>query len=112
MEEMRWDLSELVKSTETGSVTAELDRAVADAERFAKEYRGRIATLGPEGIKGMLERYDAMQDEHEGVTMYCALSFAADTADPISNQLYSAMSPPAPRWARAWRSWTWSWASS
>jgi len=91
MEEMRWDLSELVRSTETGSVTAELDRAVADAERFASGYRGRIATLGPEGIKGMLESYDAMQDEHEGVTMYCALSFAANTADPTANQLYSAM---------------------
>jgi oligoendopeptidase F len=91
MDEMRWDLTELVRSVEPSDIVKELESAVEEADRFSDLYRGRINGMDAKALKGMLERNDAMALEHEGVMMYCHLLFSANTADPVANQLYSAM---------------------
>ncbi len=91
MEEMRWDLTELVRSVEPSDIVKELESAVEEAKGFSESYRGRIDGMDAKALKGMLARNDAMALEHEGVMMYCHLLFSANTADPMANQLYSAM---------------------
>ena len=86
----RWNLSELVGSTDPQRLKAELNAMVEDSLQFAYSYRGRIGDLDATGLREMLERKDELALRYEGAEEYCSLLFAADMTDPISNSLNSA----------------------
>lgn len=92
MADMKWDLSQIVESTDPEWVKAQLVAMVEDSVRFAERYRGRIGTCSPQQLREMLEAKDDLSLRYEGVAMYCSLSFAADQGDPVANTLYNAYS--------------------
>ena len=79
---VRWDLSDLYTGPDDPEIDRDLDAAMEDAQRFAEEYRGRIAELSPEALASAV---DALEKIHERATAAAAFSqliFAADTATP------------------------------
>jgi hypothetical protein len=61
MNDVKWDLSQLVKSTEQSEIVKELDALVEEAGKRAEEYRGKIKTLDAEGLKALFEERERMQ---------------------------------------------------
>jgi len=89
-EAMRWDLSQLVQSTEPDWITKRLEEAVQQAGRWRERYQGKIMSLDPKGVLSLLEEKDKFGLEIEGVLSYCALRYSADTTDVVSQQLHNA----------------------
>jgi oligoendopeptidase F len=90
-EEMRWDLSQLVESTETASIQKQLDGMVTEADGLRDRFYGKIGGLDDEGLLGLLEQMDEFYLKHEGVTMYCRLLYSADSTSDVAKQLNSAV---------------------
>ena len=86
-DEMVWDLTQLVTSTDVLSIRQELESMVSEAERMRKEYRGRLESLDAGGLLGFLEMKDAYALKFEGVGKYCRLMYSADTTDGVAKQL-------------------------
>jgi oligoendopeptidase F len=90
VDEMVWDLSQLVDSTDPASIQKRLDLMAAGAEKIRDLYYGRIGGLDAEGLLKLLELKDAFTLEYEGVTMYCRLMYSADSTDDVAKQLSDA----------------------
>ncbi len=79
MNEQRWNLTALYASEEDPRWLADLERALADAESFRREFRGRIAD-GDAGLLALaLGRYAALQKTLLRPQAYAQLLFAADS---------------------------------
>ncbi len=88
---MRWDIAQLVESTDPAWVTGKLDGMVAEAQRASDRYKGKIKELDARGLLELLEYKDRISLEYEGVTTYCSLRYSADSTDATSKQLYEAL---------------------
>ena len=79
-----WDLSDLYGSIDDPRIERDLKRALADARRFEKRYRGRInvRSLKPATLRLALEELESLQERLGRVSSYAHLLFAADTSDP------------------------------
>ncbi|HIH87757.1 TPA: M3 family oligoendopeptidase, partial [Candidatus Bathyarchaeota archaeon] len=90
-EQMRWDLAQLVDSTEPERIEAKLDEMVDEANKFAAKYREKIGGLDSSGLLKLLEARDAFTLRYEGVTEYCGLRYSADSTDAVSKRLNEAV---------------------
>lgn len=90
-EAMRWDLAQLVESTEPEWIEARLEEMVGEANRLAERYRGKITGLDAAGLLALLEARDAFTLRYEGAMEYCGLRYSANSVDPISKRLYEAV---------------------
>ena len=88
MEETRWDLSQLVYNCDPYALKLQMRSMVKDAAALADKYRGKVVAMSPEDIRGMLQAKDDLFLTYEGPMLYCALSFYADSTDPVANELY------------------------
>jgi oligoendopeptidase F len=79
VEEMQWDLAQLVKSDDPDRIEKELDAAVALVQEFQEKYAGKIANLDAEGVLGFLEEDDDIELKIEGAIMYSQLLYQADS---------------------------------
>ncbi len=86
-EEMVWDLSQLVESTDSARIQNQLEHMVAEAEEFRKKYRGNIRGFEAKNLLGMIEANDALSLKFEGVLKFCFLKYYADSTDTIAKQL-------------------------
>jgi oligoendopeptidase F len=82
-----WNLTDLYEGSDSPRLTADLSKATADAERFAQEYRGRLAALaqGAEAAAKLgdaLNQYEALQDLLGRLMSYAGLLYSGDTTDP------------------------------
>jgi len=91
MNEMQWDLSHLVESTDPDHIVKRLEEMVAEASAMNERYRGRIKDLDAKGLFDLLEARDDLSLEYEGAAMYCKLLYSADSTDPVAQQLNDAM---------------------
>jgi len=89
-DEMVWDLSQLVDSTNPASIQKKLESMVAEAEKVRDKYHGKIGSLDARGLLELLEVKDVYILEFEGVTMYCRLMYSADSTDDVAKQLNDA----------------------
>lgn len=89
-DELVWDLSQLVESTDLDSVEDKLDSMVTKAEEVRRKYHGKIGSLDAEGVLELLEMKDAFTLEFEGVVKYCRLMYSADSTDDVAKQLNDA----------------------
>jgi oligoendopeptidase F len=90
-DEMIWDLSQLVESTDPASIQKKLESMVAEAEKIRKQYHGKIGGLDVKGVLELLEMKDAYILKFEGVTMYCHLMYSADSTGDVAKQLNDAV---------------------
>jgi oligoendopeptidase F len=89
-QEMIWDLSQLVGSTDSASIKKKLEEMVAEAEKVRNDYRGKIGVLDAKGVSELLESKDALTLKNEGAVKYCFLMYAANSTDETAKQLNDA----------------------
>ena len=89
-DEMIWDLSQLVESTNPTSIQKKLESMVGEAERARDTYHSKIEGLDAKGLLELLEMKDAYTLRFEGVTRYCRLMYSADSTDDVAKQLNDA----------------------
>ena len=65
---------------------ADLKRAAADAESFAKDYEGKVAGLDGKALGGAVARFEALNDLMGRIGSYAQLYYAQDMADPERGQ--------------------------
>lgn len=80
-----WDLSDLFRGHDDPAIQESLTQAAADAEAFARAYRGTINVPGgpdAEHLREGLEWLERLQDTLARPAVYAALLFNADTSKP------------------------------
>jgi oligoendopeptidase F len=86
-EQVTWDLSDLYGSTADPAIDRDLDQADARADRLAAGYRGRVAALPPEEMRGLLAEYEAVMDLAGKVGTYAYLGWSTGTEDAARGAL-------------------------
>jgi len=77
-----WNLADLYSSPTGTDLDADLARAAGEAESFARDYEGKIASLDGKALGAAVARYEAMQDRMGRIGSYASLYYAQDMADP------------------------------
>ena len=77
-----WNLSDLYSSPGGTDLQADLKRAAADANAFAKAYEGKVAGLDGKALGAAVARYEALHDLMGRIGSYASLYYAQDMADP------------------------------
>jgi oligoendopeptidase F len=77
-----WNLADLYSSPTGPDLDADLKRAAAEAEAFAKDYEGKVAGLDGKALAGAIARYEAMSDRMGRIGSFASLYYASDMADP------------------------------
>jgi oligoendopeptidase F len=87
VEEMRWDLSQLVEIDDANYVEERLTAAVTLAEEFRDKHRGKIEGYSPKQIYDLLEEADNQALQFEGPFMYSFLMYSADMTQDVAKKL-------------------------
>ncbi len=86
LEQVAWDLSDLLEhpgaSDPGADVDATLQAARTAAETFAGERRGTLAGLDAPGFAAAMREIEAIEEQVGRAYSYASLSFATNTADP------------------------------
>ena len=77
-----WNLSDLYSSPSGPDLDADLKRAVADAESFAKAYESKVASLDGKALGAAVARFETLNDLMGRIGSYASLYYAQDMADP------------------------------
>jgi oligoendopeptidase F len=77
-----WKLEDLYSSPTGPDLDADLKRAAADAEAFAKDYEGKVAGLDGKALGGAVARFEKLSDLMGRVGSYAQLYYAQNMADP------------------------------
>ncbi|UCE95499.1 MAG: M3 family oligoendopeptidase [Candidatus Bathyarchaeota archaeon] len=88
--EMVWDLSQLVESTEPVWIQEKLKSMVVEVEKFREQYHGKVINMSAKGILEFLEMKDELYLRFEGVMKYCRLMYSANSLDNVAKQLNDA----------------------
>jgi oligoendopeptidase F len=85
--EMVWDLSQLVDSTDLKAIREKLDALAAEASKINEKYRGKVLDMAAEGVLELLKTRDDLKLKFDGTTSYCYLIYAANSTDEVAKQL-------------------------
>jgi oligoendopeptidase F len=77
-----WDLSDLYSGPDDPRIDADLDRSLAEAERFAAAHRGRVGALDAPALAAALDALEALEEPAYRAAAYAQLLFAGDTSAP------------------------------
>lgn len=89
-----WNLSDLYPSIDAPAIDEDMAAARAEAESFAKTYRGRLNELAqndPAGLLAAVQRYENLSDTLGRIGSYASLSYASHTSDPERAKFYGDM---------------------
>jgi len=89
-----WNLGDLYPGPDSQAFRDDLDRAGREAQRFAEDFRGKLATLAAspdasEKLGGAVARYEALQDLFGRLMSYAGLLHAGDVSDPKRGKFYA-----------------------
>jgi oligoendopeptidase F len=85
-----WDLSDLFAGADDPKITETLDQAKADAEAFARDYRGKVNVPGgpaPDVLLAGLRTYEDLHERIGRVAAYSHLLYDTDTRDETARDL-------------------------
>ena len=85
--EMVWDLSQLVDSTDPKAIRENLNALVAEANKIGERYRGKILDMAAEDVLELLKTRDDLRLKFDGATSYCFLIYSANSTDDVAKQL-------------------------
>ena len=77
-----WNLADLYSSPTGPDLLADLKRADAEAEAFARDFEGKVGGLDGKALGAAIARYEAMSDRMGRIGSYASLYYASDMADP------------------------------
>jgi len=84
-EDIRWNLADLYPNTD--ALDADLAAADADAEAFAEQYRGRLATLDASEFAAAMEALASIHDRVGRASTYAYLNWSTNTEDAARGAL-------------------------
>src|ERR1044072_5900992 len=77
-----WKLEDLYSSPTGPDLDADLKRAAADAEAFAKDYEGKVVALDGKALGGAVARFEKLSDLMGRIGSYSSFYYAQNMADP------------------------------
>src|SRR3977135_4248114 len=77
-----WNLTDLYSSPSGPDLDADLKRAAADADAFAKASEGTEASLDGKALGAAVAKFEALNDLMGRIGSYASLYYAQDMADP------------------------------
>ena len=86
---IQWDLSALYASLDDPKLESDHQANLTRADRFAAQYRGRVASLSPSELATAIEEYEALSQAAAKPGYYAMLLYAANTSDPRHGALYA-----------------------
>ncbi|UCE09348.1 MAG: M3 family oligoendopeptidase [Candidatus Thorarchaeota archaeon] len=89
VEQMRWDLSQLVEIDDPDYISERLTAAVRASEEFRDKHRGKVPDFNAKQVLEMLEESDKWALEFEGPFMYAYLKYFADMTTDVAKRLHS-----------------------
>ena len=87
-----WNLGDLYASPEDPKFAADMKTGEELARAFAETYRGKLASLGGEGIAAALKDYEALSDLLGRTGSYAQLYYVGDTTDSQRGKFYGDVS--------------------
>ncbi|NHJ13072.1 MAG: hypothetical protein EAX95_05310 [Candidatus Thorarchaeota archaeon] len=86
-DDMSWDLSPVVSGTSPEEVHELLQRVIAETEAFSAKYLDKIESMKPETLKKVIEEFESFFVQFSDLSLYCRLSFSANSEDGVAVQL-------------------------
>jgi oligoendopeptidase F len=86
-EEVVWNLGDLFAGVDDPAIESTLAEVNAKADRFAEQYRGRVATLDGEELVDALYEAEQFTDIAYRLFSFAQLGWAADTTNPANGAL-------------------------
>ena len=83
-----WDLGDLYPSRDGPEITADIERARAEAGRFAARYEGQLTGLDGAGLAEALAAYEALDERLSRLMSYASLVYAGDMSDAAIARFY------------------------
>ena len=87
-----WNLGDLYASPEDPKFAGDMTKGEELARAFAETYRGKLASLGGEGIAAALKDYEALSDLLGRTGSYAQLYYVGDTTDSQRGKFYGDVS--------------------
>ncbi|MFL5837638.1 MAG: M3 family oligoendopeptidase [Solirubrobacteraceae bacterium] len=87
LDNVAWDLDELVDGRGTDGVDSLLAEARSRADAFAQAHAGKVASLDGPGLLAAMRELATIQELAGRAGSYAALRFSTDTADPTRGAL-------------------------
>ena len=88
VEDMKWDLSQLVEFDDPGWIEERLSAVVKESEEFRDKHRGKIEEFDASHVRQLLEAADKLQLTYEGAFKYAFLAYSADMTQEVCKKLY------------------------
>jgi oligoendopeptidase F len=86
-EEVVWNLGDLFAGVDDPAIESTLAEINAKADRFAEQYRGRVATLDGEELVDALYEAEQFTDIAYRLFSFASLGWAAETTNPANGAL-------------------------
>jgi len=86
-----WDLGDLYPSLDAPELTADLDRAAAEAKALRERCHGRVAALDGAALAAAIRDYETLQETLGRVMSYAQLVHSGDMSDPEVGRFYQSM---------------------
>ncbi len=86
-----WNLSDLYRAPDDPALSADLDRAEAEAKAFQSAHEGRIATLSGDALAAAIARYEAIEEVLGRAISYAQLVFSGDAQDAANGRFYQTV---------------------
>lgn len=86
-----WDLSDLYPSPQSPELKHDLERAEAEAKRFAQQWQGQLAVSDGAALAGAIGDYEGLQERLGRISSYAQLVYATDMSNPENGRFYQAM---------------------
>lgn len=88
-----WDLTHLYPAMDSPAFAADVERAAAEARRFAELYRGKLAALAVRedasaALAEAVKAYEGLEDLVGKIMSYAGLVYSGDTTDPQRAKFY------------------------
>ncbi|AZO80818.1 MULTISPECIES: M3 family oligoendopeptidase [unclassified Bosea (in: a-proteobacteria)] len=88
-----WDLTHLYPAMDSPAFAADVERAAAEARRFAELYRGKLAALAARddasaALTEAVKAYEGLEDLVGKIMSYAGLIYSGDTTDPQRAKFY------------------------
>jgi oligoendopeptidase F len=91
-EDVIWDLSIFYSAVDDPAIGADMERNHAQADKFVADYKGRVAGLSAEEMRGALQALEEIYDLTGRIATFAYLTFSADTSDPQNGALVQRFS--------------------
>ncbi|WP_186419174.1 M3 family oligoendopeptidase [Bosea sp. CS1GBMeth4] len=88
-----WNLTHLYPAMDSPAFAADVERAAAEARRFAELYRGKLAALAARedasaALAEAVKAYEGLEDLVGKIMSYAGLVYSGDTTDPQRAKFY------------------------